>query len=549
VAESSSTERAMRELPTGTVTFLFTDVEGSTRLERQLRDRYGEAITQHRKLLRDAFELAGGREIDTQGDAFFVVFPTAMDAVTAAVEAQRLVAAHAWPDGSKVRVRIGIHTGEASIDEERYLGLAVHRAARICAAGHGGQVLLSSTTRDLVEDDLPRETGVVDLGEHRLKDIPRPERIYQLVVNGLPDEFPPLKTLDTEPIAALPFGGREGELAEAVRKEVALPKRRRPARLFLLIGLGLPLTAAIALAAVLLTRADGGITVPPNAVGVIDPSSMEVVAQVPVGNAPGPIAVGEGAVWVANEQDRTLSRIDPRARRVVKTIPLEARPTGVAVGAGAVWVAHGLTGEVSRVEPDLNEAQKIEVLAAPPLGGWKMGAVAVGFGSVWFVWGDSIVSRIEPGTNRVVSPAAYAGSGPVAISTGEGAVWVLNRGENTVFRINPRTNGIDRTITVSGRPAGIAVGADAVWVTDSEGHLLARISPLENSAATTPVPGKGPEGVAVGFGRVWVAESGSSSVSAIDPVTREVEATVRVGNRPQGITAGEGAVWTSVRPP
>jgi YVTN family beta-propeller protein len=537
----------MRELPTGTVTFLFTDVEGSTRLERRLRERYGEAIAQHRKLLREAFELAGGREIDTQGDSFFVVFPKAMAAVTAAVETQRAVAAHPWPDGSRVRVRIGIHTGEASIDEERYLGLAVHRAARICAAGHGGQVLLSSTTRDLVEDDLPPETGVVDLGEHRLKDIPRPERIYQLVVNGLSDEFPPLKTLDTVPTAALPFGGREGELAEAVREEIALPKRRR--LVGLLLAVGLLLTAAIVVAAVLLSRAGSGITVPPNAVGVIDPSSREVVGQVPVGNAPGSIAVGEGAVWVANEEDQTLSRIDPRTRRVVKTIPLDATPTGLAVGAGAVWVAHGLTGEVSRVDPDLNEAQNIEVLPAPPLGSWRAGAVAVGFGSVWIVWGNSIVSRIDPGTNRVVSPAAYAGNAPSDIATGEGAVWIVNRGESTVFRINPRTNALLNTITVSGRPAGIAVGADAVWVTDVEGDLLARISPLENSATTTPVPGKGPLGVAVGFGGVWVAESGSSTVSAINPVTREVEATVRVGNRPQGITAGEGAVWISVRAP
>jgi class 3 adenylate cyclase len=181
-------------LPSGTVTFLFTDIEGSTRLLRQLGERYEVVLADHQRLLRAAFAEHGGREIDTQGDSFFVAFGRAKDAVSAAVAGQRALAEHEWPEAAEVRVRMGIHTGEPVVGEERYVGLGVHRAARVASAGHGGQVLLSNATRDLVEDDLPAGVVLRDLGQHRLKDIDRPERICQLTVEGLPSRFPRLKT-------------------------------------------------------------------------------------------------------------------------------------------------------------------------------------------------------------------------------------------------------------------------------------------------------------------------------------------------------------------
>ena len=150
----------MAELPSGTVTFLFTDVEGSTRLLKQLRDRYGDVLADHRRILRAAFAEYDGQEIDTQGDAFFVAFRKATDAALAAAAAQRGLAAHTWPDGTDVRVRMGIHTGEPNVGDEGYHGLGVHRAARIMAAGHGGQVLLSQATCSVLEDDeLPGSRG------------------------------------------------------------------------------------------------------------------------------------------------------------------------------------------------------------------------------------------------------------------------------------------------------------------------------------------------------------------------------------------------------
>src|SRR6266498_2444263 len=185
----------MEETATGTVTFLFSDVEGSTALLRKLRDGYGTVIGEHEQLLRAAWAQAGGQELDADGDSFFVAFRRPRQAVDAAVSAQRAVAAHAWPEGVALRVRIGIHTGEASLAGDQYIGLAVHRAARICDAGHGGQILLSETTRSLLEDEEKDELFEVhDLGPHALKDFDRPVRIYQLTIEGHRGEFPALRT-------------------------------------------------------------------------------------------------------------------------------------------------------------------------------------------------------------------------------------------------------------------------------------------------------------------------------------------------------------------
>jgi DNA-binding NarL/FixJ family response regulator/class 3 adenylate cyclase len=200
----------MPELPSGTVTFLFSDIEGSTALLRQLRDRYGDVLADHQRLLRSAFEEAGGSEIDSQGDSFFFCFRKARDAVQAAVAGQRALLSHSWPDGTEVRVRMGIHTGDASVSENRYHGLAVHRASRICAAGHGGQILLSQTSHTLLEDEEDEHDGLSlrELGPQRLKDFDRPIGIFQLVAPDLPAEFPPLRTLDTLPDEAQGNGER-----------------------------------------------------------------------------------------------------------------------------------------------------------------------------------------------------------------------------------------------------------------------------------------------------------------------------------------------------
>ena len=175
----------MSELPRGTVTFVFTDIEESTELLKRLDDGYHEVLSMHRMMVRDAFSAFDGIEIDTQGDAFFFVFPRARDAVAAAVEAQRVHAASRWPGGETVRVRMGLHTGEPAVHDEGYVGLDVVRAARICTEGKGGQILVSETTRSLVGSGLPEGVSVFPVGQRHLRGIDEPERVYEVAIDGL----------------------------------------------------------------------------------------------------------------------------------------------------------------------------------------------------------------------------------------------------------------------------------------------------------------------------------------------------------------------------
>ena len=210
----------MPDLPTGTITLLFTDIERSTHLLQQLGQRYAEVLSECRQLLRGVFRYWNGHEVDTQGDSFFVVFARATDAVSAVADMQRALAARAWPDEVTIPVRMGLHTGEPLLSAEGYVGLDVHQAARIMSIGHGGQVLLTQTTYELVKQNLPDGVSLRDLGEQRLKDLQRPGRVYQLVMTGLPADFPPLMSLSNSPnnlpLQLTPLIGREQEVATSL---------------------------------------------------------------------------------------------------------------------------------------------------------------------------------------------------------------------------------------------------------------------------------------------------------------------------------------------
>jgi class 3 adenylate cyclase len=190
----------MEGLPSGTVTFAFTDIEGSTALLKRLGGRYESLLTDHRRIVRDTFTLANGVEIDAQGDAFFFAFGRARDAVGAAVDVQRAHVAHTWPDGVEVRVRLGLHTGEPALGTEGYLGLDVVRAARLCTLARGGEVLLSETTRLLAGSSLPEGVSIFPLGERQLKDIDQPEHVYELAIDGVSPEVhePPAEKPEAE---------------------------------------------------------------------------------------------------------------------------------------------------------------------------------------------------------------------------------------------------------------------------------------------------------------------------------------------------------------
>ena len=522
----------MVEPPTGAVTFLFTDIEGSTRLVKQLRERYPAVLAAHQSLLRDAFAAHGGYEVDTQGDSFFVAFASARAAVLASVEGQRALLTHDWPDGLDIRVRMGLHTGQAVAANGRYTGLAVHRAARIGAAGHGGQILVSQATQTLLEDE-EEDLGVRlrDLGEQHLKDLDRPVRLFQATAAGLPETFPPVRGLASPP----------------AEDEIAPPVWRRPAVLVLAIALLL----AAALAAVLLVRdgSGGGLgSIRPNHAGVIDPQSNEIVDEIPVGIQPGPVAAGAGALWVGNLRDRTLTKIDPDTRSATATFTLGNRtPTGIAVGLGAVWVAHGVRGDVSRVEPEFGQ-----VTGVTPAGGTSFGSpygsVALGAGSVWAAFGDSTLARLDPAGQLL--GRGLAGTQPAGLVVVEDTIWVTNSGNASAQRFNVRTytEGPVGTVNVGRLPTGIVAADGAIWVASSGDGIVSRIDPGSAAALTIRV-GEAPMALAAAAGSVWVANAGSRTVSRIDTETNDVVATIEIGNAPAGIAVADGFVWVTVQAP
>ncbi len=221
-SSSSAVSTPMAGLPAGTVTFLFTDIEGSTRLlQEPLATRYADLLAEYQRRVRTAAQTRTGHEVDTQGDSLLIAFARAKDAVAAAVDAQRAITTQRCPNGVAVRVRMGLHTGEPVLTAVGYVGIDVHRAARICSAAHGGQVLLSQTTHDLAEHDLPEGVSLRDLGAHRLRDLQRSEHLFQVLHHDLPAEFPLLRSLDTLshnlPVELTSFIGREREIAELKR--------------------------------------------------------------------------------------------------------------------------------------------------------------------------------------------------------------------------------------------------------------------------------------------------------------------------------------------
>jgi YVTN family beta-propeller protein len=527
------------ERPTGTVTFLFTDIEGSTRLLQQLRERYDAVQACHAEILRAAFAAHDGHEIDTQGDAFFAAFGRARDAVAAAVDAQRALAEQDWPEGAALRVRMGLHTGEPLVGGERYVGMGVNRGARICSAGHGGQVLLSNTTRELVEDDLPDDVRIIDLGEHELKDLPRPERIFQLSVEGLPSSFPPLRAGETPALVE----GREGELAREAA--VALPSRLAR-RSTLLAVAGIVIVAAVVSAFVLSAGAPG-VAVAANSVAAID-SSGRITKSVAVGATPVALASSPKALWVANLDDRTITQVDPRTDQAVGTVSVDAAPAGIAASAASVWVATGLN-ELDRVNAQYPSAgMKRRVVKT--IGSFYSGAVnrpaVFAFGSLWIAHPDGYVEQVDPRTLKVKT-TIEVGNDPTAIAAGKGSLWVANQADGTVTRIDPTGLTTPTTIPVGHGPAAISVGPTGVWVANSGDNDVVRINPSTNALAGSPAQvGNNPDAVLATTGALWVANAGDDTLMRVDPASDNVTKTIHLGGSPTALANAGGRVWVAV---
>jgi class 3 adenylate cyclase/streptogramin lyase len=509
-------------LPSGTVSLLFTDIEGSTQLQHRLGERYQEVVSEHRRLVEQAFASHDGVVVDRQTEAYFVAFPRARNAVAAAAEAQRAIAEHEWPDGVDVKVRMGIHSGDPELEGDRYVGLAVSRAARIAASAHGGQVLLSSSARALLSDH--ERTALRSLGRYRLRDFPEPEPISQLVVDGLPSQFPPLHT----------------EAARSRRK-------------WLLIGaVGLALVVVGAVVA-FTERGSSSVKVGPTSLAVINPKSNRVAYAIDLGFKSNLITAGENYVWVVDPKGSTLWKIDPRKRRVAGVFPLAVGagdvPFGLAVGEGAVWVAviRGKQPVVLELGPDVGNLRRTIPYGRELTAGYltRLQPLAVGSGAVWGI--DPAISglwRIPLAPGRVRNLAE--GLDALSLAVGGGAVWIA--GSSGVTKIDAAT-GLQlgsHSVGTQGtaEAASIAVASDAVWYAAGSGDTLSKLDPQSLAVVETVAVGDGPSGVAVGDGAVWVANSRDGSVSRVDPRSGETK-WIKVGLTPGGIVAAYGAVWTS----
>ena len=501
----------MAELPSGTVTFLFTDIEGSTRHLKRLGERYNDVLAEQRRILRDVVEARGGREVDTQGDSFFFAFARANAALAAAVDAQRALAHHNWPEGVEVRVRMGLHTGEPAVGDDRYVGLGVHRAARVGAVAHGGQVLLSSATRELVEEEAG---GVVvrELGTYRLKDIDRPERLFQLEIEGLPTDFPP-------------------PTAEKISEPH--PLRRRAILAAALAGV---VAAAVGIPVFAFGQGGSGGSIEAtsgDSVAFVDPSTDRLVADIPVGAGPTSVTTGGDAVWVVDTTDGTVDRIDPTTRTVRQTVRVGDGPSGIAFGDGSIWVSNGLSGTVSRID-----AVTSNVVGTPiPVGNDPAGIVYAA-GAIWVAnTGDDTITRIDVATDEPKTLPIAANE----LAFGAGTLWASVRATNEVVRIDPSTGDIVAPITVGNGPSGIAFGRGFAWVVNSLDGTLSKIDPETNSVATTIAAiGNGPTAVAVDAGGVWVSNQFDGTVARIDSRTDRVLRRVTIGNEPHGMSISGG---------
>jgi YVTN family beta-propeller protein len=501
------------ELPRGTVTFLFTDIEGSTQLVKSLGgDRYHRVLAEHQRILRDTFRESGGREIDTQGDSFLFAFGRAKDALVAAVTAQRALVANDWSDGSEPRVRMGLDTGEPTVGSDRYVGIGVHRAARIMAAGHGQQVLLSDTTRSLVEDELPPGVSLRDLGERRLKDLDRPLRLHQLVAPGLPAEFPPLRTVDT--------GGRR------LRRTI-------------LAATAAVLVGAV-VAAVVLLSGGGGFTVKPNSLAALDLTTGKLLADTQVGDTPTSTVVGGNAVWVLNSNEQTISSVDPRSRKVRSVIPAGNAPTSLVVTGDVLWVT---TSEFTVREIDQGSGAALRTIRLPrsanPLARAIEGWAAADGKQVWAT-GSGSAERVSPSRRqaRIGNFACCTG-----IAIGGGTVWLADG--RALLRLNESTLSREGEIRLPFDASALTFGFGTLWAADTRGNKVWAIDPKTNTTEGSVTVGEHPQSVAVGPGAIWVA-SADGSVARIDPHTLRLVQEIKVGGSPIGIAVGAGTVWVSV---
>jgi class 3 adenylate cyclase len=535
-AAADSKARAVSGAPS-VRTFLIADIRGYTSFSHE----HGDAAASHvarrfAEIVQEAIAAKEGELLELRGDEALCVFSSARDALRAAVELQMQLRrqVHGEPN-LPLGVGIGLDAGEAVPMGDGYRGRALNVAARLCSLAHAGEILATETVASLAG----HQEGMAFAPR-------RPAR-----VKGLAES---LRYVEVVPAVALPPVPAPPR-TEGERRHKAWWLRPR-----VLVGCAIVLlvTSGAVVLAVLLAPGENlvPVSVVPNSVAVIDPNANRVVADVPVGDGPGPIAAGEGSVWVVNAAAGTISRVDAQKRELVKTFGIGATPADIAVGLGSVWVGDGATSTVLELDADSGIVRTR--IQAPPLGGPQVseekgdaGGVALGAARVWFLSGLETVSSIEPATGDVVTRLDYPGNSLVQawIAADEEAVWVSACCDG-VTRIDPETNGTSGIDLPAAGP--LAAGLGGVWVAGTiEGRNDPRFGAvwhLDPAAAalagTIRCKGHALD-VAVGEGSTWIACS-DGEVLRVDPASAEVVQRIRVGAIPAGIAVGEGAVWVSV---
>ena len=464
-----------------------------------------------------------------QGDSFFFAFPYARQAVAAALAGQRALRDHTWASHA-IRVRMGLHTGEPVQSNGLYAGLDVHRAARVMGMARGSQVLLSARTADLVEDDLPQDVVLRDLGEYELKDFPARQHLFALEGEGLSIERP------AEPAhqRQLRFG--------------------RPYSLVVAAGSIVVVLAGL-LAIYLATRPDEEpLVAVPNSVAVIDPATNAVASVVSVGTNPTSIVAGGGAVWTLNTGDGTISRLDVSTRHLSRTLPAGYGASDIAFSDGRIWVADA-NADVARALDSAGRTDGVVRLGIPHAhrrsGSDAAVALAARGNEVWAAGGDGlttvvinatvkkVVRRIE-GQRAMDADASPAGPD---IAIGRAGVWATP-GTDELLELG----GVARAVVQLGGFDGdqgitsVAVGPE-VWATGA--GVVWRVRPTPAQPQGTFDVGQRPTGIALGAGSVWTANSVDGTVTRID-LRQGTTTTIDVGGTPNDLIVAHGLVWVTV---
>jgi YVTN family beta-propeller protein len=536
-------------------TVLFTDIVGSTRIASELGDRRWRALlSRHNAIVRDELRRAGGREIDTAGDGFYASFDEPSRALRCASSIARRVRELG------IEIRAGANVGETENIEGKPGGVAVHAASRITALAGPGEVLASSTVRDLVPGS---GFTFADRGVHELRDVPGEWHLYALIgIDGTPGD---------EPLAP--------EEAAARRSRIeSLPRRqRRGARIGVVIAAAVVVLAAAIAIPLALTNSPEGSAKPPasatpaatrigDRVVRIDPQKGTVTAEYAVGDHPSGVAFGEGSVWVTNANDNTVTRIDPASGKTT-TIPVQASPRSITAGVGAIWVGNDTGGSVSRIDPATNTVKTIDL-------GVGVGSHTIAIaaddatGSVWVSIGAPIqeqstvlnhfdIGQIDPTTNTFTKTTEAGCCYHAAMAAASGAVWFATD-NGTVLEFDART-GMVKWSHRFGATNFYSVTADqeAVWLGSStqpsgpqpvgtSGGTIWPLDPSTNSLGTPISVGGGPSGIALLGQAVYV----SDVLGVVHPyVLGSVLAAIPVGGEATGIAEGEGFLWVSVNAP